>query len=240
MTKRESNRSAPPFTPKQAQYLAFLDRYTRQKGYPPAEGDVQAYFGVSAPSVHQMIVTLERKGFVSRVPGQARSVRVLVPREQLPALEATGASLGQGQRRMWVRDTSPEGPPRRRPASTAASSLTASRKGEIQGRADEFVARELRPTAVQPPPTNPEWNYLVDLFTRWHGRYFYFMAKYACPGPHAAAPHFDLAFARLECVGGDQFHVAYSRHTGQWWELRRGATFNECVELIRTEPLLHP
>ena len=36
----------------------------------PAEYDIQKYFRASAPTVHQMIVTLDRKGFISRTPGQ--------------------------------------------------------------------------------------------------------------------------------------------------------------------------
>jgi repressor LexA len=48
---------------------------------------MQRYFRVTPPSVHQMILTLERRGFITREPGRARSIRVLVPPEQLPELE---------------------------------------------------------------------------------------------------------------------------------------------------------
>src|SRR3954451_4736576 len=46
--------TAPGFTERQGQYLAFIDAYTRVSGRPPAEADLQRHFGVSAPSVHQM------------------------------------------------------------------------------------------------------------------------------------------------------------------------------------------
>ena len=36
---------------------------------PPAEADIQQYFGVSPSSVHQMMLTLERAGFIARQPG---------------------------------------------------------------------------------------------------------------------------------------------------------------------------
>ena len=75
------------FTRLQGQYLAFIDAYTKVMGRPPAEADMQRHFKVSPPSVHQMVLTLERHGLISRQPGQARSVRVLVPCDQLPALE---------------------------------------------------------------------------------------------------------------------------------------------------------
>jgi repressor LexA len=48
---------------------------------------MQRYFRVTPPSVHQMVLTLERRGFITREPGQPRSIKVLVPVEQLPELE---------------------------------------------------------------------------------------------------------------------------------------------------------
>lgn len=75
------------FTPKQGQYLAFIYYYTKIHRLPPAERDMQDYFRTSPPSVHQMVVTLEKNRFIERTPGQSRSIRVLVSREQLPELE---------------------------------------------------------------------------------------------------------------------------------------------------------
>jgi hypothetical protein len=46
--------------------------YSVIHGVAPAEADMQRYFRVSAPSVHQMVVTLEHRGFVARIPGHAR------------------------------------------------------------------------------------------------------------------------------------------------------------------------
>jgi DNA-binding MarR family transcriptional regulator len=77
---------AARFTPKQGQYLAFIYAYTRVQGRPPAERDLQRHFGVSPPSVHQMILTLERAGLIRRQPGTARSIEVLIAPEELPVL----------------------------------------------------------------------------------------------------------------------------------------------------------
>jgi DNA-binding MarR family transcriptional regulator len=77
----------PGFTPIQGQYLAFIDAYTRVNLRAPAETDIQRRFGVTPPSVHQMILTLEREGFIRRQPGVPRSIEVLVPPERLPVLE---------------------------------------------------------------------------------------------------------------------------------------------------------
>lgn len=76
----------PSFTPKQGQYLAFIYYYTKIHGRPPSEADIQAYFRVSPPAVHQMVLNLEKLGCIGRTPGQSRSLRLLLSREQLPDL----------------------------------------------------------------------------------------------------------------------------------------------------------
>jgi Mn-dependent DtxR family transcriptional regulator len=77
----------PDFTEKQGQYIAFIYNYSKINRRAPAEADIQIYFNVSPPTVHQMILKLEEKGLISRTPGQARSLRVLVPLEALPHLK---------------------------------------------------------------------------------------------------------------------------------------------------------
>ncbi len=78
---------ASDFTPRQGQFLAFIYYYTKVNGRPPAEADMQRYFRVTPPSVHQMVIKLEERGHIARVPGQGRSIRVLLTREQLPDLK---------------------------------------------------------------------------------------------------------------------------------------------------------
>ena len=77
----------PPYTRKQGQFLAFIYNYTKINGVPPAEADMQRYFKTTPPTVHQMVLTLEKRGFIQRVAGQARSINMLLPPEQLPYLE---------------------------------------------------------------------------------------------------------------------------------------------------------
>ena len=74
-------------TKKQGQVLSYLYYYTKINRRPPAEADIAAYFGMTWPSAHQMIVRLETNGFISRTPGVARSVRVLLKTAELPPLE---------------------------------------------------------------------------------------------------------------------------------------------------------
>jgi DNA-binding MarR family transcriptional regulator len=83
---RAATDSHPDFTPRQGQYLAFIHAYTLVNGRPPAEADMQRFFRVTPPSVHQMVVTLERAGLISRQPGVARTIAVLVDRSAIPEL----------------------------------------------------------------------------------------------------------------------------------------------------------
>jgi len=80
--------SRPGFTPKQGQYLAFIYAYTQVLGRSPAEADLQRYFRVTPPSVHQMLLTLERIRLIRRQPGVARTIQLLVQPEHLPILRS--------------------------------------------------------------------------------------------------------------------------------------------------------
>ena len=77
---------AEKFTEKQGQYLAYIYNYTVINGQPPAEADLQYFFRTTPPSIHQMILKLEGKRLISRVPGQARSIRLLVDPDKIPRL----------------------------------------------------------------------------------------------------------------------------------------------------------
>jgi DNA-binding MarR family transcriptional regulator len=85
-TAVSNSASRAHFTERQGQYLAFIYAYTKVHRRPPAEADMQSFFGVTAPSVHSMVLQLERSGFIRRRPGEARSIELLLPPEQLPIL----------------------------------------------------------------------------------------------------------------------------------------------------------
>jgi Mn-dependent DtxR family transcriptional regulator len=75
------------FTKLQGQYLAFIVAYSKLNRRAPAESDFQRYFDVTPPSVHDMIVTLERRGLIKRTPGRSRSIEVLLPLSDVPPLD---------------------------------------------------------------------------------------------------------------------------------------------------------
>ena len=74
------------FTDKQGQYLAFIYTYSHMFRRPPAETDMQRHFRVSPPSVHQMVVTLERNGLIRRQPGTPEASSSSLLPECLPIL----------------------------------------------------------------------------------------------------------------------------------------------------------
>ncbi|MDA8256382.1 MAG: MarR family transcriptional regulator [Betaproteobacteria bacterium] len=85
---RSENAAQPilSYTAKQGQYVAFIYYYSKIHLCSPSEADMQRYFCVSPSAVHQMVLSLEKLGFIERTPGQGRSVKLLVPRDQLPDL----------------------------------------------------------------------------------------------------------------------------------------------------------
>jgi DNA-binding MarR family transcriptional regulator len=78
--------SSPRFTDTQGQYLAFIHAYALVNGRLPAEADMQRFFAVTPPSVHNMIKELERRGLITRVPRQPRSIALSLPEDELPRL----------------------------------------------------------------------------------------------------------------------------------------------------------
>ena len=78
--------SRPRFTAKQGQYLAFIHAYRRLLGRSPAEADMQRFFLVTPPSVHQMVLSLEKAGLITRQQGVARSIALAVDPKDLPEL----------------------------------------------------------------------------------------------------------------------------------------------------------
>jgi DNA-binding MarR family transcriptional regulator len=82
-----SKESSPGFTALQGQYLAFIGTYTLIHRQAPAESDMQHFFRVTPPTVHNMVLALERGGLIARIPGKARSIRVLVRDDEVPRLE---------------------------------------------------------------------------------------------------------------------------------------------------------
>jgi len=113
-------------------------------------------------------------------------------------------------------------------------------KALVQEKFDELIETFYKPTYIKPPPTDNDFNYLVDLYGKWYRNYFYICGTYNCPSPRAISPSFECRFSRFEYVGSDAFDMAYMRHTGQWLTLMQGLTLEECLHEARTNPTVQP
>ena len=83
---RSPSANKAQFSALQGQYLAFIHAYSKVNRRPPAQADLQCHVQVTPPTVHQRLLTLERRGYLHRTPGRARALKVLVALDQLPVL----------------------------------------------------------------------------------------------------------------------------------------------------------
>jgi len=74
------------YTDLQGQYLSYIYNYSVIHGRAPSEADFRDFFGTTPPTIHNMILKLETKGLIGRVPGEPRSIRLLIPPQGLPVL----------------------------------------------------------------------------------------------------------------------------------------------------------
>jgi len=105
-------------------------------------------------------------------------------------------------------------------------------KQEVQRRAQDLIDSTLKPRHIEPPPKRTQFNYLTDIHSKWQGPFFYFCSKYCSPGPNALSASFESAFARLQYAGTGRFNLAYFRHTGEWREIAKLLSLEECLSWI--------
>lgn len=126
------------------------------------------------------------------------------------------------------------------PSRLLKPKVPADLKAEVSDKADELVQQFLTPNFIKKPAKNPRWNYIIDIHTKWHRSFFYFIATFRSPHPEAISPTFEAPFTRLEYVGDRRFNMAYMRHTDEWWEIRTELSLEECLEEIRTDGIFQP
>lgn len=108
-------------------------------------------------------------------------------------------------------------------------------KAEVSRKAQELIDTFLKPTYVQPPPENPQFNYKTNISAKWWRSYFYFSSEWAVPSPNALFPSFESKFARLTYTGSERFTLSFMRSTGEWVELYYDQSLDECLEAIKTD-----
>ena len=82
---------SPPGGPtrQQGQFLAFIREYMMRNhaGVAPTHADFQRFFNLTAPSVNSMLIRLERRGFIRRIPHQVRAIELTVNPDWIPPLD---------------------------------------------------------------------------------------------------------------------------------------------------------
>lgn len=128
--------------------------------------------------------------------------------------------------KMWM-----EKPQRKKSSNLGFSEFE---KADVKQKVDEFIESHLKPKLIQPQPEKHplHLNYVVDVFSKFHGKYFYIYLKYACTHPDAISPFFEEGLARLDRVSTDRYHLSYMRHTGKWTLFRESLSLDECFHEI--------
>lgn len=126
--------------------------------------------------------------------------------------------------------------PRKQPSPPVPAAL----KQEVEEKANTLVETVLKPRYVLPPPEDPQFNYIEDIYTKWYHSFFYFCAQYRSAGPYALDGQFEAKFTRLRYTGAGLFNLAFMRYTNQWIEVLEGLTLDECLTSIRDDAWFQP
>src|SRR5262249_874875 len=74
----EVQRARPMLTKKQSELLRFIHERLKETGVPPAFDEMKdALFLRSKSGIHRLILALEERGFIRRLPNRARALEVL-------------------------------------------------------------------------------------------------------------------------------------------------------------------
>ena len=90
---RAKRSSAPPPlvgpTRQQGQFLAFIREYMmrNETGVAPSHADFMRFFNLTPPSVNSMLIRLEQRGFIRRIPGKARAIELTINLDWIPSLD---------------------------------------------------------------------------------------------------------------------------------------------------------
>lgn len=98
----------PPLSPRQRDTLDLIKRYLAEKGYSPSLRELANSMGIrSTNGVADHVRALEKKGYIEKTKGRARSIRVVdrAPGGDGELLRRLRAEIEQarGRARLWER-----------------------------------------------------------------------------------------------------------------------------------------
>ena len=89
--EKRSSAAPPPGSPtrRQGQFLAFIREYMmrNEAGVAPSHADFQRFFDLTPPSVNSMLIRLDQRGFIRRIPGKARGIELTITPDWIPPLD---------------------------------------------------------------------------------------------------------------------------------------------------------
>ena len=87
---------------------------------------------------------------------------------------------------------------------------------------------------------NKEYNYIIDIYSKWVQNYFYLCEKFKSEYPQRIKDEFEVKFVRLKYTDRNQFEFSYYRHTGQWHLVAENLSMEDCKEMILSNPIFQP
>ena len=134
----------------------------------------------------------------------------------------------KSNKKYWVRSN----------IQTIKAKPSESEKREI---ADSFVLlfESFKKQYISKTP-NKEYNYTVDIYSKWYQNYFYLCEKIEPGRLNNLIEGVEKKFVRLTYTGKNKFDLSYFRHTGQWELVTQDLTLDECKEMILSVPVFHP
>jgi hypothetical protein len=116
---------------------------------------------------------------------------------------------------------------------------TQAQQAAIVVACDAFIRDVLKPRFL--PEIRPtEFNYCVDIFGEWRAGRYRFIRCYRSDAPNRIRDEFERPFARLDFMGSDRFDIYWMRHDDQWRPIYHSVTLAEALELMESNPILHP
>jgi len=212
----------PDFTPTQGKYLSYIHAYTVGFGLPPAESEIAEAIGVSAPSVNQMVKTLQSKGLIHREPGVARSIKILIDESTIPRW--TGKRITRVETG-WVMTK-----PRSRSTSSTSSVASSAKK-----TTDIYVFK-ITLVGSKPPiwrrietgdVTLAKLHELIQTAMGWTnshlhqfriGEQCYMDSRGIDSGMDWAKPYTGITVAKLVAQHGSKLKLRYEYDFGDGWE----------------------
>jgi hypothetical protein len=129
---------------------------------------------------------------------------------------------------MWIKDNSKKG----------KAEISDHEKRNISLQCQTLV-EDFRKEFIKDNP-NKEYDYLVDVYTKWTGNKIYFCEKMKSESQNRIADEYETKFVRLEYSGKNRFNISYMRHTGQWFLVATELSLKDCLEMMRDVPTFQP